>query len=356
MKICVVGTRGFPKIQGGVEKHCEVLYTTMGEKENVDIFVYRRKPYVVCTPNYKNVRFIDLPSTRLKGVEAVVHSFLATISSIIERPDIVHYHNIGPALFSPLARLFGLKVVMTYHSANYEHNKWGKCARLLLKMSEKVALSCANKIIFVNKYQMAKSPKKYAGKYVYVPNGIPEVQLMQSTDFIQSLGLESKKYVLAVGRITPEKGFDLLIKAFSKIDSNYKLVIAGGVETESTYMKELRNLISPERIVFAGYTIGNDLAQLYSNAAFFVLPSRNEGFPIVLLEAMAYNLNVLVSNIPATHLVNLRESDYFQLDDEQSLLVGIRQKMQEQTYRKYDLEDFDWNKISQDVYQIYQCI
>ncbi len=211
----------------------------------------------------------------------------------------------------PLARLFGVKVVMTYHSANYEHKKWGKIAQLLLKISEKIALSCSNEVIFVNKYQMQKSPQKYISKYVYIPNGIPDTRILQSLDFIHSLGLERKKYILAVGRITPEKGFDLLIKAFAKVNTDYKLVIAGGVETEIGYMEELKQLIKPERIVFAGFTVGDKLSQLYSNAGLFVLSSRNEGFPIVLLEAMAYGLDVLVSDIPATHLVDLNKDDYF---------------------------------------------
>lgn len=356
MKICVVGTRGFPETQGGVEKHCEILYTTMGKQCPVEIFVYRRKPYIVCTPKYKNIHFVDLPSTRIKGVEAVIHSFLATCASIIKRPDVIHYHNIGPAMFSPLARLFGVKVVMTYHSANYEHKKWGKIAQLLLKISEKIALSCSNEVIFVNKYQMQKSPQKYISKYVYIPNGIPDTRILQSLDFIHSLGLERKKYILAVGRITPEKGFDLLIKAFAKVNTDYKLVIAGGVETEIGYMEELKQLIKPERIVFAGFTVGDKLSQLYSNAGLFVLSSRNEGFPIVLLEAMAYGLNVLVSDIPATHLVDLNKDDYFDLKDEKSLVQGIIRKLTNNSSRAYNLIDFDWKKITQKVYQIYQSL
>lgn len=62
-------------------------------------------------------------------------------------------------MFSPLAKLFGIKVILTFHSANYEHKKWGKFAKLLLKGSEKIALSQADKVIFVNKFQLQKSPK-----------------------------------------------------------------------------------------------------------------------------------------------------------------------------------------------------
>ena len=353
MKICVVGTRGFPEIQGGVEKHCEALYTTMCTKLDIKVIVFRRKPYAKTSPYYKNIQFIDLPSTKIKGIETILHSLLATCVSILQKPDIIHFHNIGPAMFSPLVKLFGIKVVLTYHSANYEHKKWGKFAKLLLRISEKIALTYSDSIIFVNKFQLQKSMPKYNKKYVYIPNGIPNIQPSIKTNFIQSLGLESKKYILAVGRITPEKGFDILIKAFAKINTKYKLVIAGGVETEANYYKELKSMISPDRIIFSGYTTGENLNQLYSNAAFFILSSRNEGFPIVLLEAMAYQLDVLVSDIPATHLVKLEENDYFRLDDENSLINGITYKIQNITRREYDLSHFNWQTIAKEVYTIY---
>lgn len=356
MKICVVGTRGFPEIQGGVEKHCEALYTAMCTQFDIKVIVFRRKPYAKTSPYYKNIQFIDLPSTKIKGIETILHSLLATCVSILQKPDIIHFHNIGPAMFSPLVKLFGIKVVLTYHSANYEHKKWGKSAKLLLKISEKIALAYSDKIIFVNQFQMEKSKQKYKHKYAYIPNGIPHVQQSNKTDFLQTLKLESRKYILAVGRITPEKGFDILIKAFSKIETQYKLVIAGGVETEINYFKELKNMIDPEKIVFTGYTTGDNLNQLYSNAAFFVLSSRNEGFPIVLLEAMAYQLDVLVSDIPATHLVELQENDYFKLENENSLIKGIMNKTQNISRRKYDLSNFSWEKISKEVYMIYSNI
>lgn len=356
MKVCVIGTRGFPEIQGGVEKHCEALYTSMCTQFNIKVIVFRRKPYARTSPYYKNIQFIDLPSTKIKGIETVLHSLLATCISIFQKPDIIHFHNIGPAMFSPLAKLFGIKVVLTYHSANYEHKKWGKFAKLLLRISEKIALTYSDTIIFVNKFQLQKSIPKYHKKYVYIPNGIPSIQPSSKTNFLQSLGLERNKYILAVGRITPEKGFDILIKAFSKIDTKHKLVIAGGVETEVNYFNELKNMLPPERVIFTGYTTGENLNQLYSNAAFFVLSSRNEGFPIVLLEAMAYQLDVLVSDIPATHLIKLEDNDYFKLDDESSLIKGIIHKIQNITHRKYDLSNFKWHTIAEKVYTIYYSL
>lgn len=172
MKICVIGTRGFPNIQGGVEKHCEALYPLLAK--NNEIVAFRRKPYVTDkVTSYRNIRFIDLPSTKVKGFEAVFHSLLATVYAVFLRPDVVHIHNIGPAMFAPILKAFGIKMVLTYHSANYEHEKWGWFSRHLLMMCEKIALGCADSIIFVNKFQMERFCEKIRRKSYYVPNGIP---------------------------------------------------------------------------------------------------------------------------------------------------------------------------------------
>ena len=77
-QIYVFGTRGFPNVQGGVEKHCEQLYTELANE--YDIYVFRRKTYLTeQTERSSNIHFIDLPSTRIKGFESFFHSFLCTL-------------------------------------------------------------------------------------------------------------------------------------------------------------------------------------------------------------------------------------------------------------------------------------
>ena len=342
MKICVFGTRGFPGIEGGVEKHCEMLYPKMAAAH--EIIVFRRKPYVKKDEQIANIRFVDLPSTTIKGVEAVIHSFLACVISVFMRPEVVHIHNIGPALFSPLLKLCSIPVVLTYHSPNYEHKKWGFFAKKLLKFCESVALGCADKVIFVNRFQMEKYPTNIREKSEYIPNGIDLPATSDKQDHLERYGLQSGKYILSVGRITPEKGFHYLIDAFTRNkESEYKLVIAGGVEAENGYMKELHRIAGDSAVIFTGAVYGETLAQLYTNAALYVLASENEGFPLVLLEAMSYHLDVLVSDIPATHLVDLQKQDYFPVGDVQNLCEKLKQKMQKPVKREYNLEAFKWD-------------
>ncbi len=353
MKICVIGTRGFPQIEGGVEKHCEQLYPLL--RKDIETVVFRRKPYIKSNSYHcENIKFVDLPSTRIKGLETVIHSFISTVVALFMKPDAVHYHNIGPALFAPLLKLRKIPIVLTYHSPNYEHDKWNAFSKSLLKFSESVALKCANKIIFVSEYQLKKQSPEVQKKSVYIPNGIPKPCFSQKHDYLDELGIKPKKYILSVGRITQEKGFDTLIKGYLNSDhGDYKLVIAGGVEFESVYKQKLDKLRGDAPVIFTGYIYGEKLAQLYTNAALYIISSNNEGFPIVLLEAMSYNLDVLASDIPATHLVRLNDDAYFPKGDYKLLGQKIEERLQNPQNRTYDLSAFDWNKVAEQVSMIF---
>ena len=355
MKIYVFGTRGFPLVQGGVEKHCENLYPRIAEY--AEVVVYRRKPYVTLSKNvqYPGVRFVDLPATRIKGFETLGHSLLAALHILTQPRGIVHIHNIGPALFTPLLRLFKRKVVLTYHSSNYEHQKWNIIEQLFLKMSEKIALKFANAILFVNRFQMEKFDARIRQKSHYIPNGIQEPVYSYSSQYLEKWGIHPAKYILSVGRITPEKGFDTLIKAFSSIPADFKLVIAGGTDTETNYYKQLIDLSDKNKVVFTGSIYGEALHQLYTQAALFVLPSVSEGFPIVLLEAMSYRLPVIVSDISATRLVDLSPSCYFPANDVYALkhkLTDFIQGFPMTPKPVYDLTPYNWDQIAEQTVRI----
>lgn len=353
MRIGVIGTRGFPMIQGGVEKHCEILYPQL--KEDIDIVVYRRRPFVSSYAEFERISFVDLPSTRLKGFEAVFHSFISTIHALFSKYDLVHYHNIGPAMFSPILKLRKIPVVLTFHSPNYEHEKWGKLSKLILRLSEKIAFKTADKIIFVNRFQMGKYNFEIQKKSVYIPNGINKPIFPEKTDYLEKIGVKESNYILSVGRITQEKGFDTLVRAF--LHSNHgdmKLVIAGSAEYEVAFSNQLKSLCKDDSVIFTGNLFGEDLFQLYSNAALYVLSSNNEGFPLVLLEAMSYGLDVVVSDIPATHLVELQPEDYFPKGDVEALSSLISKRTQSSVRRNYCLEQFDWTHIANQVSDLFE--
>jgi len=345
-------------VQGGVEKHCESLYPRIAI--NTEVIVYRRKSYVEFSKNihYSGIRFIDLPSTKIKGFETLLHSFLATLHILTQPVGIVHIHNIGPALFAPVLRLFRRKVALTYHSPNYEHQKWNRFERFFLKRCEKIAVKYANAIIFVNRFRMEAFPADIQIKSCYLPNGIVPPVCNPSTDYLEKWGLQHSKYILSIGRITPEKGFDLLIKAFQTIHSDFKLAIVGAAEAEKNYYKQLTDGINPNRIIFTGYVYGEPLNQLYTHASLFVLPSLQEGFPLVLLEAMSYGLPMIVSDIPATRLAGLPQECFFPVGDADALKQKITAFIRETPAQKpsYDLSCFDWDQIADKTREVFGVV
>ena len=347
--IAVIGTRGFPGIQGGVEMHCENIYPFFSS--DMKLRVYRRKPYLTQYSNkdYPNIEFIDLPSTRIKGLEAVLHTFLCVMHILFHRkPQAVHVHNIGPGMFTPLLRLMGLKVVMTYHSANYEHAKWGRLARTLLRLCESISLRCSHRIIFVNKFQMQKYSTRVQKKSIYIANGIHRVTRTPDKQFLEKHGIASGEYLLGVGRLTPEKGFEYLVQAASSLPNVKQVVIAGNSDHDTTYYEQLKALDNAHKVIFTGYTTGEDLRQLYSHARMFVLSSVVEGFPLVMLEAMSYGLPLVVSDIPASHLVELPHDRYFECRNAQSLAQVLEKHLADDAPSyQYRLDDYHWPLIAQ---------
>lgn len=358
MKIVVAGTRGIPDIQGGVETHCEELYPRLAAMGH-DVTVVRRSCYV--TPqnkiqSYKGVRLKDIYAPRKKSIEAIVHTFLAILYARRVNADVLHIHAIGPALLTPFARLLGLKVVMTHHGPDYDRQKWNKVAKTVLRMGERMGARWANEVIVISTVIDNILREKYHRCNAHlIYNGVNTPTPAQTTGYIESLGLESHKYVLAVGRFVEEKGFDLLIKAFEQIPhEGYKLVIAGDADHEDRYSTMLKQLAREHGVVLTGFIRGAKLNELFSHARLFVLPSFHEGLPIVLLEALSYHLPVLVSDIPANRLSCLPADDFFVTGDVHSLEESLARKLAQVDVRcRYDLTPYNWDYIATQVDAVY---
>lgn len=347
--------RGFPFVQGGVESHCHNLIPRLsGEFE---CHVYRRKPYLTeeSRVSLPGIRFIDLPSGRMKGFETVFHTFLCVMHLLFHRVDCVNIHNIGPGLFTPLLRLMGYRVVLTYHSPNYEHDKWGRMSKMILRLAEKISLGCASHVIFVSPLQRAKFPQSVLMKSSAIVNGINPLPKTDSTDFLDRHGIRKGKYLLAVGRLTQEKGFETLVRAVQGMADVEQLVIAGDSDHNPNARAELKRLDGDGKTVLPGYTTGENLAQLYANARGYVLSSFSEGFPMVLLEAMDFGLPVVASDIPAAHIIELPAHCYASPGNPGSFAKAIGATFGSGADRiNYDLTSYDWDHIARQTAEIYR--
>lgn len=361
MKVVVTGTRGIPRIQGGVETHCEQLYPRVA-RLGADVTVLRRSCYVEpdnVAGDYDGVHLVDVYAPRRKSLEAIVHTFLAVIKAWRMGADIVHIHAIGPALMVPLARLLGLKVVCTNHGPDYDRQKWGAAAKLMLKAGEWCQAHFAHRIISISNVITGILRDRYGRtdgvELIY--NGVERPVKSTALDYITGLGLTPRRYVVALARFVPEKRLDLLVNAFAdRQRGDWQLVLAGDADHADDYSDSLKRLAADKGAVLTGFIRGEKLNQLMSNAALFVLPSTHEGLPISLLEAMSYDLDVLVSDIPANRLPQLdTAADFFPVDDRGALDAALTRKMAGPVHsRRYDLSDYDWDNIAARTLALYQ--
>lgn len=360
MKIVVIGTRGIPHIQGGVETHCEELYPHLVEK-GCEVTVVRRSCYVDDNnriSEYKGVKLHDVYAPRKKSIEAIVHTFLAMCYARRVGADVVHCHAVGPSIVVPFGRLLGLKVVMTHHGPDYDRKKWNALAKGVIKLGERWGVTFANRVIVISNVINDIIKKEYYrmdGRLIY--NGTPFPVKSTSTSALQKWGITPGKYIVALGRFVPEKGFDGLVEAYvqsSLAAQGIRLVIAGDADHEDEYSKRLKELARSNQVVLTGFIRGEQLNQLMANAALFVLPSFHEGLPISLLEAMSYELPVLVSDIPANKEVGLASADYFPCGDWALLADLLQAKAASPGSVQYDLSMYDWEYIAGQVYDVYK--
>ncbi|MBF0329897.1 MAG: glycosyltransferase family 4 protein [Nitrospirae bacterium] len=363
MTIAVTGTRGFPNVQGGVETHCEHLYPKL-VKLGCKITVFSRKPYV--SPDaqmFNGVSLMPVDCPRNKFLEAIVHTCRCVLLAHKMKPDILHIHAIGPSLFAPLARFLGMKVVVTNHGPDYMRKKWSLPAKIFLKFCERMGAVFADRIITIAGNISNDIKSKYNKESTVIPNGVQLPVLLKTDNALKQYGLEKNRYILAVGRFVPEKGFHDLIDAFSENDiNNWKLVIVGKADHEDKYSFSLKAKASENKnIIFTGFLKGQPLKELYSHAGLFVLPSYYEGLPIVLLEAMSYGLSCIASDIPANRNLELSDERFFRAGDTRILAAKIKEfinKPFEEDDRKKQInmiaEKYNWGEIAKQTMEVYK--
>lgn len=301
VKIAFIGQKGMPGVLGGVEKHVEDLSIRLAA-EGHEILVYTRPKYVAPTlEEHNGVKLVSLPSVATKHLDAITHTFFCVVNVIfIQKVDVVHFHAIGPSSMLLLIKLFKprLAVVVTVHSRDYLHDKWGSLAQWYLKFGEWVTCKFANKVIVVSQGLRKFLRERFGRDSIAIPNGVDIVSRLPANQIASEWLLSADGYILFVGRLIRTKCVHDLVNAYNELVTDKKLVIVGGGSYSDNYIDELKKLAGNNpNIIFTGVQTGAILQELYSNAYLFVLPSEREGLSVALLEAMAYEKTVVVSDI-----------------------------------------------------------
>lgn len=363
LRVAILGIRGFPNVQGGAEKHAENLACALAAL-GCDVNAIVRSGYLAKgqPATWRGVKLSRLWAPRISGVEAFVHTFLGVLSAAFSRPDILHIHAIGPAFFTPLARALGLRVVVTCHSRNYEHKKWSGFARSVLRLGERAGMKFANGRIAVSDGLARNLSQTYRVPLRTIPNGIDPPRRLASTDILREFGLAPNRYVLMVARIDDDKRQLDLIAAYGRLRRpDWKLALVGGADYSGTYARDVDEAArQTSGVVLLGHRSGAELAELYTHAGCFVLPSRFEGQPIAVLEAASYGLPLVLSDIAAHRELAIPRTRYFAVGDIAALTAHLEDICAASASEKLPADQcvglvarHDWRTIAQRTLAVY---
>ncbi len=370
-KIAMIGHKRVPSREGGVEIVVEALSTRMAALGH-SVTCYNRGGHHVSgrefdgknLTEYRGVTLKTVPTLDKKGLAAMTSSFFGALAAAFGKYDVVHFHAEGPCAFIWLPKLFGKACVATVHGLDWQREKWKNgFGSKYIKFGEKMAVQFADEIIVLSKGVQDYFQETYGRKTVFIPNGVERPAVREAETITRQFGLEKDSYVLFLGRLVPEKGLRYLIEAFRAVQTDKKLVIAGGSSDTDEFAKELKGLAAgDDRILFTGFVSGQTLEALYSNAYVYVLPSDLEGMPLSLLEAMSYGNCCLVSDIAECadvvedRAVLFRRADVLDLQEKLQTLCEDAQLVQR--YRSgaadYICEKFNWDEVVKQTLQLYK--
>ncbi|MHC4123596.1 MAG: glycosyltransferase family 4 protein [Planctomycetota bacterium] len=349
---------------GGIEKYTWELGRRLVARGN-EVTVYSMKHYHDEPKESNGIRVIKVPFLPFRTTEKITASASAAFYSFLaSKPDIVHFHSVAAGTFAWMLRLRKLACVLQMHGLEWKRCRWGRIGSSALRFLEHSSLKQATVCTAVSKVQCDFIKARYGIDMKYIPTGT-DIREKRPPREIYKLGLEPKQYILFASRLVREKGAQYLVRAFRKLDTDIKLVIAGDAPGEGKFKKELFQLAdNDKRILFPGWVQGRLLDELFSHALVYVQPSVVEGLSISLLEAMSYDNPCLVSDIPE-NLEAVGDAGFvFRNRDVDSLyekLKWILENRHEATavgfkgrerVRKY----YSWDNITDEFEQLYMDV
>ncbi|MCR4279910.1 MAG: glycosyltransferase family 4 protein [Candidatus Komeilibacteria bacterium] len=301
MKIAFIGQKGMPALYGGVEKYVEQVSQQLVALGN-EVYVYAR-PYYTSKKiaKYRGVHIINLPSIHTKNLDAISHTFLATMHAIFSGYDVIHYQGVGPSLLAWIPRILNpsIKVVTTFHSLDRKHAKWSGIAKIALTMGEWSACKFSHQVITVSRGLQKYCLERYNTPTTYIPNGVQITRRFTVAKTLKTYNLKERRYFIVAARFVSHKRIHDVISAFQNLkNKNLRLVVVGGSTFTAGYAARLRELAAKDkRVVFTGFIDSGVIYDLMSKSLAYISASEDEGLPITLLEALAAGAPVIVSNI-----------------------------------------------------------
>ncbi len=361
IKVAFIGGRGVISKYSGIESYYEEVGSELAHRGH-EVTVYCRNYFTPEVPEHRGIRIVRLPTVRSKHFETVIHTFLSTLHVLTRDFDIVHYHALGSALFSSIPRMFGRKTIVTVQGLDWQRKKWGAAASAVLRLGERAAVRLPNATMVVSQTLQRHYLDQHSEHTFYVPNG-GLLREKRAPKKLHDWKLDPDRYILFLGRLSPEKGCHILIDAYEQIKTDAKLVLAGAGSYCDSYSRQLRSHAS-DKIKILNWVSGDALDELLTNAMIFVLPSDLEGLSLALLDAMGAGVCVVASDIPENREVISGAGFTFERGNAADLAKRLMFLIANPSVRKAAagagrqvIEDkYQWSRVASEIEDVYRKV
>ena len=355
--IAVIGLKGLPAF-GGAAAVGENIIEQL--KDKYDFTVYSVSSHTnEKTGEYHGFKQIVFNRIKNKKINTVVYYIKANVHILFKSNyDLVHLHHRDAAFIIPFLRLKN-KVILTTHGMILT-DKW-KCLKWLFNIQDRVFLGIANIITTVS-LKDKRIVSSIIGKkeqIEYIPNGVN-----LNDQFIYE---RCESIVFAAGRIIPNKGCHVFLKALINLNYKDQVKIIGDLDQMPIYKKELESLAEKiENIEFVGLIKDRKVLNQYiSSAKLFVYPSEIESMSMMMLEVASFKTPLICCNIPENRDVfDDKQLLYFQPGNSEDLAVKIEwalanyslmQEKAEKAYLKLK-SDYQWSEIAKQYDKVFESL
>lgn len=358
MKIAILGSRGVPANYGGFETCAEEISVEL-VKRGHEVIVYGRKGNSDDREKYyKGVRLYHMPRIKGKITETFSNTLFAMLHVLTKKVDVIYVMNAANSPLCILPWLLKKKVVINVDGLEWRRKKWGKMARNYYQFAEKLSTIFSNRVISDSMGIKDYYLERYKTDSTFIAYGA-RIEQSEQPEILKEYGLTPGSYFFVASRLEPENNADLTIKAFEKVNTDKKLIIAGGANYKSSFIEELKKTKDP-RVEFLGaiYKEGH-IKELHCHCYAYVHGNEVGGTNPALLKALGYGNTVLALNVPFnTEVVKdagiMYEKSVDDIAKKMQYIVDnpqLRDTFKTRAINRI-LEDYTWEKIT-DEYEVF---
>lgn len=281
--------------------------------------------------------------------------------------DILHCHSPIGGVLARLAfkefREKGGKLIYTAHGFHFFKGapikNW-----LIFYLIEKLCARYTDCLITINKEDYKRAQKFKTKKVKYIPGiGIDTEKIKnikRDREILNKFGIKDEVVLVSVGELSDRKNHKVILEALEKIEDDYIYIICGQGEKKEELVNLSKKLKIQNKVKFLGYR--QDVKEILKASDIFCFPSKQEGLPVALMEAMASGLPVVCSNIRGnSDLIEEKKGGYLlECDNSYEFLIKLHELINNDSLRKemgeFNLEkikDFDRKKVNNLMEEIY---